>query len=231
MEPIRLRSCRRIPATQQIPTDREKNTMHAPTRALAASALTIALVLTGCAAASEPATNPSTSSSPTESSTGGAQATGFNQDDVMFAMNMIAHHQQAIEMSDTLLAKSDVDERVAELAERIRAAQQPEIERMNSMLEAWGEEPMEGMEGMDHGSGTGGGMMSEADMTQLEEAPGAEASSLFLEQMIVHHDGAVEMAETEVDAGENADAVELAERIISDQSSEIAEMEALLDEL
>lgn len=202
--------------------------MHAPKRALAASALTIALALTGCSAASEPATNPSTSSSPTENSTGGAQATGFNQDDVMFATNMIAHHQQAIEMSETLLAKSDVDERVAELAERIRAAQQPEIERMNAMLEAWGEEPMEGM---DHGSGTGGGMMSEADMAQLEEAPGSEASSLFLEQMIVHHDGAVEMAEAEVAGGENAEAVELAERIISDQSSEIAEMEALLTEL
>jgi uncharacterized protein (DUF305 family) len=148
----------------------------------------------------------------------------------MFAMNMIAHHQQAIEMSETLLAKSDVDERVADLAERIRAAQQPEIERMNAMLEAWGETP-DDMEGMDHGSGTGGGMMSESDMAQLEEAPGAEASRLFVEQMIMHHDGAVEMAEAEVAGGENADAVELAERIISDQSAEIAEMEALLDEL
>ena len=208
--------------------------MHAPKRALAASALTIALVLTGCSAASEPATSPSSSSpsssSPTESGAGSAAATGFNQDDVMFATNMIAHHEQAIEMSDTLLAKSDVDERVADLAERIRAAQQPEIERMNAMLEAWGETPGD-MEGMDHGSGTGGGMMSESDMELLEEAPGAEASRLFVEQMIVHHDGAVEMAEAEVDAGENADAVELAERIISDQSSEIAEMEALLDEL
>lgn len=167
MEPMRPHPCSRLWPTQQILTDREKNTMHAPKRALAASALTIALALTGCSAASEPATNPSTSSSPTENSTGGAQATGFNQDDVMFATNMIAHHQQAIEMSETLLTKSDVDERVAELAERIRAAQQPEIERMNAMLEAWGEEPMEGMEGMDHGSGTGGGMMSEADMAQL----------------------------------------------------------------
>ncbi|SDS33119.1 Uncharacterized conserved protein, DUF305 family [Agrococcus carbonis] len=153
----------------------------------------------------------------------------------MFAMNMIVHHQQAIEMADTLLAKSDVDERVSDLAERIREAQQPEIERMNSMLEAWGEEPMDSMggmdhEGMDHGSGMGG-MMSEADMEALEEAPGPEASRLFLEQMIVHHDGAVEMAQAEVDAGENADAVELAERIMSDQTTEIAEMEALLDEL
>ncbi len=204
--------------------------MHAPKRALAASALTIALVLTGCSAASEPATSPSTSSSPTENSAGSAGATDFNQDDVMLAMNMIAHHQQAIEMSDTLLAKSGVDERVADLAERIRAAQLPEIARMNAMLEAWGETPGD-MEGMDHGSGTGGGMMSESDMELLEEAPGPEASRLFVEQMIVHHDGAVEMAEAEVAAGENAGAVELAERIINDQTSEIAEMEALLDEL
>ncbi|WP_404311187.1 DUF305 domain-containing protein [Agrococcus terreus] len=216
--------------------------MYAPKRALAASALTIALALTGCSAASEPATSPSISSSstpttesapsPVESSAGAAEATGYNQDDVMFAMNMIAHHQQAIEMSDTLLAKSGVDDRVTELAERIRAAQQPEIEQMTAMLEGWGVEMSDDASGTHHDMGGGdGGMMSESDMALLEEAPGSEASRLFVEQMIMHHDGAVEMAEAEVDAGQNAYAVELAERIISDQSSEIAEMEALLDEL
>lgn len=216
--------------------------MHALKRALAASALTIALALTGCSAASEPATNASTSSSPTpatagtpspaEGSAGTTRATGFNQDDVMFAMNMIAHHQQAIEMSDTLLAKSGVDDRVADLAERIRVAQQPEIEQMTDMLEGWGVEMSDDASGTHHDMGGGdGGMMSESDMELLEEAPGSEASRLYVEQMIMHHDGAVEMAEAEVASGQNADAVELAERIINDQSSEIAEMEALLDEL
>ena len=46
--------------------------------------------------------------------------------------------------------------------------------------------------------------------------------------MIAHHRGAVEMAQSELDAGENAEALELAEKIIADQEAEIAEMEGLL---
>lgn len=211
--------------------------MHAPVRALAASALMTTLVLTGCSPAAEseasvPPTAAPTSSSAPSASADSRDTTNFNQEDVMFAMNMVAHHQQAIEMSDMLLAKSDVDGRVADLAERIRAAQQPEIEHMNEMLAGWGIEMSDDASGTHHDmGGSGGGMMSEEDMAALEAAPGPEASRLFVEQMIMHHEGAVEMAEAEVEGGENADAVEMAERIISDQSSEIAEMEALLDEL
>lgn len=211
--------------------------MHAPVRALAASALMTTLVLTGCSPAAEPEASVPPTAAPTSSSAPSASAdsrdtTNFNQEDVMFAMNMVAHHQQAIEMSDMLLAKSDVDGRVADLAERIRAAQQPEIEHMNEMLAGWGIEMSDDASGTHHDmGGSGGGMMSEEDMAALEAAPGPEASRLFVEQMIMHHEGAVEMAEAEVEGGENADAVEMAERIISDQSSEIAEMEALLDEL
>ena len=231
----------RSSAIQHVPTDREKTFMHRLMRALAASAFTIAIVLTGCSA--EPATSPSSSASPTTpapastpnptaSSAEDARANGFNQDDVMFAMNMIAHHRQAIDMSDVLLAKSGVDDRVAALAERILAAQESEIDQMTTMLEGWGIEMSDDAAGTDHDMGGGdGGMMPESDMELLEATPGPEASRLFVEQMIMHHESAVEMAQAQIGAGENADAIELAERIVSDQSSEIAEMEALLDEL
>ena len=62
----------------------------------------------------------------------------------------------------------------------------------------------------------------------LEQADGAEASRLFLEQMIVHHEGAIEMAEDELEGGENPDALELANAIIEAQSTEIEEMQELL---
>ena len=82
---------------------------------------------------------------------------------------------------------------------------------------------------MGHDMGAmGDGMMSEEDMGRLDDATGAEASALFLEQMIMHHEGAIEMAEVEVENGENPDAVALAERIIEDQTNEIAEMQDLL---
>jgi uncharacterized protein (DUF305 family) len=95
---------------------------------------------------------------------------------------------------------------------------------------------MDGMDGMDHGgmdgmNGMGDGMMSDDDMDRLEEAEGAEATRLFLEQMIVHHEGAIQMAENEVEDGENPDAVALAERIIESQTEEIATMRDLLASL
>jgi len=129
-----------------------------------------------------------------------------------------------------VLAKDGVDERVTTLAEDIKDAQGPEIDTMNSWLEAWGQSTdmpgMNGMGGMDEG-----GMMSEDDMTALENATGAEASRLFFEQMIMHHEGAIAMAEAQLDAGENPDAVALAGKVVDDQTAEIALMQDLLPSL
>ena len=88
------------------------------------------------------------------------------------------------------------------------------------------------MAGMDH-SGDGGmggnmGLMSEEDMAALADAQGAEAADLFLAGMVVHHEGAIEMARQELAEGANADAKELAEAIIEAQESEIATMTELL---
>lgn len=192
---------------------------------IASSTLALALVLTGCASVEMGGMNHDGSAAPSE---GAADAT-FNAADEMFVTGMIPHHQQALAMAEMVLAKDGVDERVIELAERIKQAQQPEIDLMNSWLEAWGVElGMGDMDGMDHG---GDGMMSAEDMAALEAASGEEASSLFLEQMIVHHTGAIDMAQQELDNGENADALELAQNIADSQSAEIAEMQQLLTEL
>lgn len=192
---------------------------------IASSTLALALVLTGCANADMGGMNHEGSATPTEAAVDGS----FNAADEMFVTGMIPHHQQALEMAEMVLAKDGVDERVIELAERIKAAQQPEIDLMSSWLEAWGiESGMGDMEGIDHGSG---GMMSDDDMAALEGAPGPEASSLFLDQMIVHHTGAIDMAQLELNDGVNADALELAQKIIDTQTSEIAEMQQLLTEL
>ena len=80
---------------------------------------------------------------------------------------------------------------------------------------------------MDHGDGK----IREDDLSTLEASNGAEASRLFLEQMIRHHEGAVEMAQTHVDDGSDTDAVELAQTIIDAQMTEIQEMEDLLANL
>ncbi len=161
---------------------------------------------------------------------GSAADAEHNDADVSFAQGMIPHHEQAIEMAQ-LAATNAEDERVIQLAGAIEAAQGPEIEQMQGWLEAWGESVEGGGMGHDEHGGSGGGMMSEEDMAALESATGAEFDRMFLEMMIEHHEGAIDMAETEVADGEYAEAVELAEAIVSTQQAEIDEMQALLDEL
>lgn len=79
-----------------------------------------------------------------------AESAAHNHADVHFAHMMIPHHQQAIEMSDIVLAKQDIDPRVVDLAKQIKAAQGPEIEQLQGWLKQWGM-PMSGMPGMGHG--------------------------------------------------------------------------------
>lgn len=156
-----------------------------------------------------------------------------NDTDVAFAQDMIPHHAQAVEMSDILLAKSGVDPNVADLATQIKQAQAPEIDTMTGWLEGWGEDvpATSGMSSMDDMEGSMDGMMSTADMRQLESATGDAAARLFLEQMTEHHSGAIAMAEQEVDAGAYPEAVALAETIIKTQQAEIDTMQGLLAQM
>lgn len=218
------------------------------TTTLAALTLASALALTACggtgaedngagsestpAASSAAATSTATdTAAPSATATGSAEeiSAEHNDADVMFAQMMLPHHEQAVEMSEMLLAKDDIPTEVADFAQRVIDAQGPEIERMNAMLTAWDAEPMAEMEGMDHGGMSG--MMSEEDMAALEEAQGTEAARLYLEQMTAHHEGAVDMAQDQVDNGQNPQAVQLAEQVITAQEAEIAEMEQMLGSL
>jgi len=194
---------------------------------LAAGTVATALFLAGCTGTSMDGMDGMNGNEPSTGMSAEATDVDFNDADVSFAMEMIMHHQQAIEMSDVLLAKDDVAPEVISLAERIKASQQPEIDTMNGWLASWGRETMGSMGSMD----SMGGMMSEEAMTAIEDASGPAASSLFLEQMIVHHEGAIEMAQAQLTDGQNPDAVELAQKIINDRTAEIAEMEQLLTQL
>ena len=152
-----------------------------------------------------------------------------NRDDVAFAAMMIPHHEQAVWMSDTLLAKQSLDPEVKALAEQIRAAQQPEIDTMKRWLVDWGTPPDHSQ--MDHGD-DGGGMMTPEEMRELrDETEAGPAQRQFLEAMIKHHRGAVTMAQAEVEKGKNAEAIALAKTIISTQQQEFTTMEGLLDRL
>ena len=159
-----------------------------------------------------------------------ASGESHNDADVAFAQGMIPHHEQAIEMAEMALEKSETPE-VTDLAALIVDAQGPEIEKLRGWLEDWDESESAddgGHSGM--GDDESGGMMSEADMAALEKASGEEFDRMFLEMMIEHHKGAIEMAETELEDGEFADAQAMARDIIDTQKAEIEEMEGLLED-
>jgi len=197
----------------------------------------------------------STSSSPATSATSAAVDAAHNDQDVMFAQQMIVHHQSAIEMAKMATTKASSQE-VKTLAASIESAQAPEIEEMTSWLTAWGE-PVSAdssMGGMDHssdpamtsssmssssmsgsamsGSSMGGssmpGMMSEEQMTQLNNATGADFDRMFLQMMTEHHKGAVTMAQTEQQQGQNPQAMKLADSIVTSQTAEIDQMNQML---
>ena len=194
--------------------------MNLRTAALAASALTVALVLAGC---STTTTTTMPSDMPGMDHGSSSDASQFNDPDIAFVTQMIPHHQQAVEMADILLGKTGVDPRVVDLATQIKAAQGPEITTLTSWLKSWGQPSPEPMDGM-----AMNGMMSPDDMNALTTAAGADSSKLFLQQMIQHHQGAIDMANEELSTGKNADALALAKTIADAQTAEIAKMNEIL---
>lgn len=205
--------------------------------ALAASAL---LALGACGASSPTASGGATSASatmPSSPSPAGTPAPGeHNGADIAFASQMIPHHRQAVEMAD-LAATRAASPKVRELALQIRDAQQPEITQMSGWLAGWGAPVPTGnsMGSMNHSDGAtmgeASGTMSEQDMKSLSDASGTAFDVAFLNGMLAHHKGAVEMAQTELRDGRNPAAKALAQSISTSQTREITQMTTLLAQL
>lgn len=188
----------------------------------ALAVLTAGAVLAGCSNGGHDMSGMGAGSS----SSATAQQGDHNQADVTFVQQMIPHHQQAVGMAE-LVPGHTTNPEVIELAQRIQKAQAPEIAQMTAWLTKWGAAVPTSMPGMDHGSSMPG-MMSPAEMARLEQAEDAEFDRLWLGMMIKHHQGAIDMAKTELSAGRNADVKKLAQQIIDAQQAEINEMHALL---
>ncbi|HAP78000.1 MAG TPA: DUF305 domain-containing protein [Acidimicrobiaceae bacterium] len=148
--------------------------------------------------------------------------------DVEFAQGMIAHHEQAIAMAEIALDPTvGASPEVVDLARRIQAAQDPEIDQMTAWLTQ--REQALTMDMSDgHNMADMPGMMSAEDMERLPTLVGPEFDTVWLEMMIAHHQGAIEQANTVLADGTNPELAALANAIITAQQAEITEMEALL---
>jgi uncharacterized protein (DUF305 family) len=187
-----------------------------------AVALAAATTLAGCGGeAAAPAGHGDKSSAPA------APATQHNEHDVTFAQGMIPHHQQALEMV-ALVEERATSADVKQLGKDIAAAQGPEIEKMRGWLRDWGV-PESAGHGGDHGGHAG--MLSEAEMKELEAAKGTKFDRALLTLMIKHHEGAVTSARAEQSSGASPAAKKLAGDIVTSQTAEIKKMRGMLEKL
>ncbi|MFW6641791.1 DUF305 domain-containing protein [Nocardiopsis algeriensis] len=177
-----------------------------------------------------------------------AEEQGHNEADVTYLVLMIEHHGQALEMAE-LAPERHEREDIGRIADRIAAAQGPEITVMEGWLETnvFGparENPAYenfcGLEGSGHHGGDGGcdlgvdhgdmpGMASPEDMERLEAAEGDEFDQLFVELMTAHHEGAVTMAEEAMENGEDQEVLRMANDVIAEQNAEIERMRQALE--
>lgn len=183
-------------------------------------AMAAAISLSACTINNNAAPEPSSSASGMMSSGTMGNEALLSASDIMFLQMMIPHHEQAIEMSK-LAPTNTTNPDVLDLAARIEAAQQPEIDLMQKLLSDAGQPLMS-----DHGMGDNG-MMNEGDMVSLAGSKDTEFDVLYLTGMIAHHKGAIAMANAVLDSS-NSDIKTLVNNIITSQAAEIAEMTKLL---
>ena len=162
----------------------------------------------------------------------------YDDADVLFATEMIPHHQQAVAMAE-LAPGHGASRPVQAVASQIAAEQIPEIAQLRGMLAEWGQAapaaaptpaPMGGMPGMGGGAlaDAAPGMMTDAEMTRLEAATGPAFDRAFLQMMITHHQGALTMAKAELADGRDPDATLMAQNISDAQQASIELMQRLL---
>lgn len=165
----------------------------------------------------------------------------YTAGDVKFMTEMITHHAQAIQMS-RMAPTHGASPAVQTLAARIINAQMDEIFNMQQWL-ADRQKPwphvdatgaMHGASGHDAHHGMMAGMLTEAQMRELDAARGTAFDRLFLTFMIQHHKGAVAMVKELLSGGgaaHNDTVFRLAGDINVDQTTEIARMEKMLASL
>ena len=142
--------------------------------------------------------------------------------DRLFLANMISHHQGAVDMANLAL-KSAKHQEVKDLAKAIIAAQTTEIASMVSWQKTWGYPASSGAAMMDH-SAMGMEDTNMGMMNSLANKTGDTFDKAFLEQMILHHQSAIDMAASGGANAQHQEVKDLTAAIITAQTKEIKEM-------
>ena len=160
--------------------------------------------------------------------------TQYSPADVSFMQGMIMHHQQAVQMAE-LAPKRTNNDAILKTADRIRAGQADEMKFMREWLARHGEKESAAMAMEGHAGHNAThlmqGMATPAQMAQLAASNGTAFDKLFLQLMVAHHKGAVDMVDTLLESpGSAYDPVmfEFTNDVVNDQNAEIGRMNAVL---
>lgn len=166
----------------------------------------------------------------------GASRTDHGDVDTGFLQDMRLHHEQAIFMGFVYRDLPDTDPEIRAVAASIVQGQSLEVGRMVQLLRDVGEAEARDLDdtamtwmGMVADSTSMPGMASEAELEALTAASGAEADALFVQLMVEHHEGGIEMAEFAAERARNDEVQQMADSMARAQRGEIAELLALIE--
>lgn len=148
---------------------------------------------------------------------GGPMGGMMTDADRHFIEMMIPHHEDAIAMADLALTQAQHPE-IKALAANIKQTQTAEIVQMRSWYQAWYGTAVPAAPAM-------GGMMGADDMTTLRTLTGDAFDRAFIEQMVPHHQMAVQMSNMTLPRSQHPELQGLLRSIVASQSAEIAQMQ------
>lgn len=186
------------------------------------SAVTAVLFLASCGG-----TTPDEKPQPTsEAPAIKGEPAGSNAGDTSFAVDIIASHAQAVQISE-LVPDRTTNSDLVELAAGIASSRRTEMELMKALLVQWNADSTTSSL-PDHTAVTAQGAIDEQTVTRLQALSGQDFDVLWLQSMIAHGQGAIQIANAEIADGENVDAVGLAKQIVGKQQAEIDRMQQIL---
>lgn len=149
----------------------------------------------------------------------GGSESGFAPTDIdrLFVAEMIPHHHLGMELIDQATRRVD-DTRVRRLVFEMSTYHQSELDRLHDWAEEWNVVPAEEFPGR----------IAPDRLAELGTLSGVDYDRRWLEVMIEHHEGAIDIAQRQMDAGSEDAAIEMAESVREVQTKDIEAMSLLL---
>ena len=147
----------------------------------------------------------------------------FNDADVAFAQMMIPDHQMTAKMAK-LAEKKAASKDLKELAGQMREDQARIVDTLQGWLTDWGKPAAGDMAGMEMP-----GAMTDKDMKMLGSMRGMEFDMMFVQMMIKHHEGSMQIAIAEQAKGANAKAKALAGDMVKEQEAQVEALRGIAD--